>query len=73
MNIVRSIAATLICFSIAVQADAIAAKDGKTKPISIKKENELGSIAVGKLADLVLLDDSITAKAVYVGGVKVSL
>ena len=39
----------------------------------IKKENELGSIAVGKLADLVLLDDSITAKAVYVGGVKVSL
>ena len=41
MNIVRSIAATLICFSIAVQADAIAAKDGKTKPLSIKKENEL--------------------------------
>ena len=39
----------------------------------LKKENELGSIEAGKLADLVLLDDSITAKAVYVGGVKVTL
>jgi len=39
----------------------------------LKQEAVLGSIAVGKLADLVLLDDTITAKAVYVGGVKVSL
>ena len=39
----------------------------------LKRENELGSIAVGKLADLVLLDDTITAKAVYVGGEKVTL
>ena len=39
----------------------------------LKKENELGSIEAGKLADLVLLDDSITAKAVWVGGVKVTL
>ena len=39
----------------------------------LKRENELGSIAEGKLADLVLLDDTITAKAVYVGGKKVTL
>ncbi len=39
----------------------------------LKREDEMGSIAVGKLADLVLLDDTITAKAVYVGGEKVTL
>ena len=39
----------------------------------LKREDELGSIAEGKLADLVLLDDTITAKAVWVGGEKVTL
>jgi len=39
----------------------------------LRKEAEIGSIAVGKLADLVLLDDTITARDVYVGGVKVTL
>ena len=39
----------------------------------LRKEAELGSIAEGKLADLVLLDDTITAQAVYVGGEKVML
>ena len=39
----------------------------------LKKEAELGSIEAGKLADLVLLDETITAKAVWVGGEKVTL
>ena len=48
MNIVRSIAATLICLSFVVQADAVNKKDGKTKQItifrsspSLKEENTL--------------------------------
>lgn len=41
MKIVKSIAATLICLAFAVQANGAEIKDGKTKPLSVKKENEL--------------------------------
>lgn len=39
----------------------------------IHRDREVGSIAPGKLADLVLLDEGLHAAAVYVGGERVSL
>ena len=41
MNIVKSIAATLICLTFAVQADGVGIKESKLRPLSPKKENEL--------------------------------
>ena len=41
MNIVKSIAVTLICLTFAVQADGVGIKESKLRPLSPKKENEL--------------------------------
>ena len=38
----------------------------------IGREDEIGSIAVGKLADFVVCDDALLPSAVYIGGEKVS-
>ena len=50
--------------------------DGQVVSTSLLEDLSLDGLDytdTGKLADLVVLDDSITAKAVYVGGMKVSL
>lgn len=59
MNIVRSIAATLISLSFAVQANAVSTKDGKTKQISFFKSSK----EVLKTENIALKQDLDSLKA----------
>jgi len=35
----------------------------------VHRDAEIGSLAPGKLADILILDDQVNVKAVYIGGV----
>jgi N-acetylglucosamine-6-phosphate deacetylase len=36
----------------------------------VHRSNDLGSIAPGKFADLLIIDDAVNVRAVYLGGVE---
>lgn len=59
-----------VSFGVPLEAAVIAATLAPAKVIG--REKEIGSLAVGKCADLVLLDKELNLKAVYIDGKRVS-
>ena len=58
-----------VSFGIPLEAAVYAATEAPAR--SIRMESEIGVLALGRKADLVLMDEKLNVKAVFIDGVRV--